>query len=317
MGFEPTTLLLAQDDGGQQLINWTTVIAQIVNFLILVLLLRFVLYKRIVQVIDRRQQKIASHFEAAQEKQDLADRREAELKEQQERLEEQRQQRLEDARSEAEELRKKLTDEARREVDELSRRWRDGLQRRQDAFLQRMAREVGQKACHIARRALDDLAGADLEGAIVARLAERLGELDDQQRRRLGEAIEQQDGHVTAAAAFELDDGRRKQLADALGGLFDREVHVDAEPDDRLICGVELRAGGQEVAWSVDGYLHGVRDALQAALEEQAHGSDRPPGQSEEPRASDRQEEGPSGGQPGDEGGQDDGEDPRKGDDDS
>jgi hypothetical protein len=39
------------------LINWFTVIAQIVNFLILVVLLKYLLYDRIIKAMDERRQR--------------------------------------------------------------------------------------------------------------------------------------------------------------------------------------------------------------------------------------------------------------------
>jgi len=46
-------------------INWFTVIAQIVNFLILVWLLKRFLYKPVLKAIAEREQKIASRLDAA------------------------------------------------------------------------------------------------------------------------------------------------------------------------------------------------------------------------------------------------------------
>ena len=54
------------------MIDWFTVAAQIVNFLILVALLKYFLYGRIVDAMDRREQSIAQRW-------NLAEQREAEL----------------------------------------------------------------------------------------------------------------------------------------------------------------------------------------------------------------------------------------------
>ena len=54
--------LLAEQAGGAEntaLINWWTLVAQVVNFLVLVLLLRHFLYGRVVRALDQRDQKIA------------------------------------------------------------------------------------------------------------------------------------------------------------------------------------------------------------------------------------------------------------------
>ena len=56
------------------LINWFTVIAQIVNFLILVVLLKYLLYNRIVRAMDERESKIQSRLKEAEEKEEAAER---------------------------------------------------------------------------------------------------------------------------------------------------------------------------------------------------------------------------------------------------
>ena len=55
------------------LINWFTVIAQIVNFLILVFLLKYFLYDRIVKAMDEREQRIQLRLKEAEEKKQEAD----------------------------------------------------------------------------------------------------------------------------------------------------------------------------------------------------------------------------------------------------
>ena len=54
-------------------IDWVTVIAQIINFLVLVFLLKRFLYVPIINAMDRRQQAIATSLEEAQQKSNVAE----------------------------------------------------------------------------------------------------------------------------------------------------------------------------------------------------------------------------------------------------
>ena len=49
------------------LIDWFTVVAQIVNFLVLVLLMKYFLYGRLIRTIDERQKRIVARFAEAEE----------------------------------------------------------------------------------------------------------------------------------------------------------------------------------------------------------------------------------------------------------
>ena len=50
------------------LIDWFTVVAQIVNFLVLVALMKYFLYERIVRTIDEREKHIAKRLAEAGDK---------------------------------------------------------------------------------------------------------------------------------------------------------------------------------------------------------------------------------------------------------
>ena len=54
------------------LIDWFTVIAQIVNFLVLVYLLKRFLYKPIIKAMDGREQRIAGRLEEADKREEEA-----------------------------------------------------------------------------------------------------------------------------------------------------------------------------------------------------------------------------------------------------
>ena len=64
-------------------INWFTVIAQVINFLILVWLLKKFLYKPILNAIDEREKKIADKIKDADAQKALAHKEEENFKKQQ------------------------------------------------------------------------------------------------------------------------------------------------------------------------------------------------------------------------------------------
>ena len=55
------------------LIDWFTVLAQIINFLVLVYLLKRFLYGRIIRAMDERERKIALRLEEAQGRKEEAE----------------------------------------------------------------------------------------------------------------------------------------------------------------------------------------------------------------------------------------------------
>jgi len=257
--------LLAQQPSGAgstSLIDWWTLIAQVFNFLLLVVLLRVFLYGRVVRAMDQREKKIASHFEAAQQKEQEADDRAQSLQREKDELEQKCQSMLAEARRQADEHRQELTRKAREEVQAQANRWREGLERSKDTFLQEMRDSAGKGVCAIARKALADLADVEIERAMVGVLIRRLAELSDDARRELTDAIADGGQGLVVATAWELPEPERDRASQAARKYFgdDAEVSFDTAPE--LTCGIKLRAGGREISWTIEGYMERMREQL-------------------------------------------------------
>ena len=117
------------------LIDWFTVFAQILNFLVLVYLLKRFLYGRIIRAMDEREKTIALGLEEAQQKKDDAqqemDRYIAKNKE----LDDHRQALLAGMKEEVEAHRKDLMNDARKQVETVRVAWYQSLERENRPFL--------------------------------------------------------------------------------------------------------------------------------------------------------------------------------------
>jgi F-type H+-transporting ATPase subunit b len=71
---------------------------------------------------------------------------------------------------------------------------------------------------------------------------------------------------VTVFTAFDLPDGARRQVEAAVRDEFSDASEVQFHSSQDLICGIELRAGGYKLAWSVDEYLDALSEGLSQAL---------------------------------------------------
>ena len=101
------------------LINWFTVLAQIVNFLILVVLLKFLLYDRIIKAMDEREAKIRSRLNEAKAKAKEAEQEADTFRSKNQELEDMREAMLAQAKEDAEAHRKELTEQARHDATRL------------------------------------------------------------------------------------------------------------------------------------------------------------------------------------------------------
>ena len=260
-------------------IDWFTFGAQIVNFLILIGLLKRFLYGPLLNAIDRREAVIAERIQKAQAQQQEAERVAEQYRAMQEDLEAERDERLAEAEQAAEERRRALIEQAREDIEYLAHQWRQALVREQTAALQAVSKRAVEETLALARRVLTDLADARLEDQAVAVFVSRLQALDDDDASDLAAACRAANGRATLRSAFPLSESQLDRLQNALQGVVDRDVQLMAETDEALGFGVELRVEHQTVAWSLDSYLttllERVREELDAALQKAVR-TDRP-----------------------------------------
>src|SRR5580698_926576 len=145
------------------LIDWFTVVAQAINFLILVWLLKRYLYKPILNAVDTREKLIAAELADAAAKKAEAGKESDEFKKKNEEFDEQRAALLNKATDEAKAERQRLLDEAAKAADALSTKRREALTNEVNSLDGAITRRMQQEVFAIARKALTDLATSSLE----------------------------------------------------------------------------------------------------------------------------------------------------------
>ncbi len=249
------------------LIDWFTVGAQVLNFLILVGLLKYFLYDRIISAMDRREEKIRSRLESAEEKERAARKEEEAYREKRKEIDGKKEQILSEARDKAEERRGKMIQEARRETEALREKWRDALEREKAAFVRELRDLTGRHVHEIARRALSDLAEADVEKQAVSVFLRRIEELDESGRRRLAAAMEKNRDRVRIRSGFDLSAEQQERITEMIRSVLSGEAAVSFEVVPELILGVEIQAPGHKLAWNMSDYLDDLEARAGQALE--------------------------------------------------
>ena len=251
------------------MIDWFTVVAQIVNFLILVALLRYFLYGRIMAAMDKRQQEIAARWEEARQQRDEAGKELNAAREKNRQLDDQREQLLAKVRDEVEQHRRQLTAKVRGEVDELHERWSDAIQEETESFLRDLRRRASEEVCAIARRALADLAGANLERQIVEHFLHQVERLEDDARQTVIASLQEGDRVAVVQTTYELAEDLQQAITNTLQEEFLGELNIQFEQSDDLLCGIALQTDAHKLAWNLRDYLISLEQELQQTLEEE------------------------------------------------
>lgn len=259
-------------------IDWFTFAAQIVNFLILIWLLKRFLYGPIISAMDRREKTIRGRLEAAAQKEKEAQEKADALAAEREDLEARREELIAQARAEVEEKKKEWTAQVRREVEAQENRWREAVRQQQQAFLQELRDRAAAQVIAIARRLIDDLAGEQLEQEVVRTFIRRLERLDREGRTTVAQVIgETADSELVVHSSFDIPEDDRGRIQEVLREQLGRpDVKPRYKVTSALTFGIELKAGGWKLAWSLDDYLGTMEAELRGVFEAGVHGPTSP-----------------------------------------
>lgn len=250
------------------LIDYFTTFAQIINFLVLVFLLRHFLYRPVIKAMDEREQKIATRLKEADQKKTEAEQEAESHRKTEQEMSNRRTEMMARAESEVQAVRSDLIKKAREEVEASRASWFQALDRQKENLLADMSRRAGDDVYGIARHALQDLANEDLEIHIIDIFLRRLQNLSDAQRDALREFSRDQEGKVIVRSSFDLPGPVQQKITEAVRGLTGRDVLIQFESDKKLISGIELSANNIRIGWSIAGYLDDLRSDLSQAMEE-------------------------------------------------
>jgi len=250
------------------LIDWFTVLAQVVNFLILVWLLKRFLYRPILDAIDAREKRIAKELADADAKKVEAQKERDEFQHKNEELDQQRVAILSKATDEAKAERQRLLDEARKAADALAAKRQEALRSEQQSLSEALTRRARAEVFAIARKALADLATTSLEERMGEVFTRRLREMDGKAKAGLGEALKTATAPALVRSAFDLPAEQRAVIQSALNEAFSADIHLRFETAPDLISGIELTTNGQKVAWSIADYLASLGKGVDELLKE-------------------------------------------------
>lgn len=250
------------------LIDWFTVGAQALNFLILVWLMKRFLYKPVLDAVDAREKRIAAELADANAKKAEAKKDRDEFKHKNEAFDQQRASLLETATQAANAERKRLIDDARKAADALSATRQEALRKDAEGLRQAIRLLTEKEVFAIARKALSDLATTTLEERMCDVFIRRLQAMDGPAREALANTFNTATNPALVRSAFDLPAAQRAAIQLALKETFatDREVHFETAPD--LVSGIELSANGQKVAWSIADYLASMEKGVDELLAE-------------------------------------------------
>jgi F-type H+-transporting ATPase subunit b len=249
------------------LIDWFTVIAQIINFLVLVVLLKRFLFDKITKAMDEREKRIASALKDADNTREIAEEEVERYRRMNQELEDNRNRILAEVKDEALSIRQKLIENARSEVEDVKTLWCESVEREKNSFLVELRGLIGKEAVSVVRSALSDLANVELEQRIVDVFAEQFSNMSEEKILEIRNIFQTTAREIKVDTAFDLSDDQKKAIEGLLQRRIAKDLPVGFERSENNVCGIELRFQGYRIGWSIESYLKGFEKAISRTLE--------------------------------------------------
>jgi len=251
------------------LIDWFTVSAQTLNFLILVWLMRRFLYKPILQAIDAREKKIAAELADADTRKAEAHKERDEFQQKNAEFDKDRAGLLANAVDEAKAERQRLLDAARKDSDSNRAKAAEALAGEQRVLGEEITRRTREEVFAIARKTLADLSSTSLEERMVDLFVRRLRAADGKEKEELKSAFNAALPAPVVRSAFDLPAPQRGSIQDAMRDTLGIETPVNFQIAPELLSGIEFTASGRKIAWSIEDYLKSLDRGVDLLMESQ------------------------------------------------
>lgn len=223
-------------------LDLSTFLLEIVNFLILVWLLRRFLYQPVSLAIAERQQQIAHSIDQARTLQARAEQLRSQYEARLSDWEAEKRRDREALRQELEAERQRALHEQEKMLAEEREKARVLLERQRHALESELEREALRLGRRFAARLLERLAGPELEMLLGRLLLEELSTLPTERLQALDRALEEV-SHIEVDSVFPLPEELRTRIEQTFAARTRHPLTLTLRQDPRLIAGLRVRVG--------------------------------------------------------------------------
>lgn len=256
-------------------IDWFTVIAQIVNFIILVVLLKYLLYDRVIDALNKREEIISSKLKEADKKNEEAEKKRKEFEKKKSEIEKDKESTLEKTKAEAEKKRKQIEKEAKEKIEQKRKEWERQLENKKDDLLVDVRRLVSKEAFLISSKALKEIADENLEKKIIERFSETLADLTKDEKQDIKDSLKEADKNMMVKTTFELSQSSKDKLETVLADKFYKTANINYDIDEDIICGIEVKIKNKKLNWNFNDFLNELDDKFQEIISDITDSTDR------------------------------------------
>lgn len=244
------------------LIDWFTFFAQLINFLVLVWLLKRFLYKPILKAIDEREKRIAMQLKEAETLKKEATIELNNFQHKNNELDRHRQELLDGAKKEVNAERQRLIEQTRSNIEKLRLDLQETIRKEQENLSSEIVQRTSKQVFSIVRKTLHDLASVSLEEQMTDVFIAQLENMDSNEKGIMLSGIEKVRSNVILRCTFELPTVQQSKIIEILKKELVKDIKITFETAPDLLSGIELIAGGHKLVWNINDYLISLEKSI-------------------------------------------------------
>jgi len=248
-------------------LNWSTLLLQILNFIVMAFVLWRFLFKPVVKILDERSSRVTLAIDDAEKKAHEADEMRAEYEEKLSEAQEEAiaiHQRTQDelARS-----KKQLLEETREEISTMREKAQRELEESRQQAIYQHRRELGRLVSSLSARMMREAGGAAFQQSTIEQFIDQLSALSPDEYQQAMDESTADVLHVQLISAHGLDDQQMGRIEQLLKTLSKQPVAIAHKVDESLVAGATARFGDVVIDGSLAGQLQDLKDRYVDELE--------------------------------------------------
>ena len=253
-------------------IDLVTLIAQIINLVVLIWLMKRFLYQPVLKMISERQALIDAEIKKAHQARQEALLQEAQYTKKVADFDAKRSLMMSEAHQEVEAFKQKILDESKQAISYSRKNWQTELEQEKQSFDAGLQVAIIKNFKLFASDALKDMAGIELTSLVLDKFKEKVQKISKAERKKILENI-LKNKKIIIFTDSKLEAEKKNELKSFLLNEFEivETIKFEFKEDGYLICGILVQIGEHQTSWNLRNYLETFENNMDAAFNELLH----------------------------------------------
>lgn len=239
-------------------INFTTILFQFINFIVLAVTLYFLMFKKIISGVQQRKDKLEEIEQATIRNFEESEKAKTDLQKQIENAQAKIDRRIAQAKSELEVSRYQIIDATKIDAEKIIKQALDSAEFEQKRSIENFHDELTTSIMEIVKQIFTNHSQEVIHNSLIQQTNKRIWELGKKEMDRVGtirRSLKDREPALSVETAFPLSKEQQANIVRTFSALADKNVKIDTVLKKDLGSGVRIRLGDFIINNSLDALL--------------------------------------------------------------